>query len=212
MNNYTNEDLTILLNELLAYPTEQTWLEFKKDNTDPERIGKYASALSNCASAANQRYGYLIWGIDDKTHQIVGTSFDPDTAKKNNQNLKLWLHTQLRPEISFEFFKFPVNNVQVVIMEVEAAYRQPIARRLSARRDRQPRDPGCCHVSGGRFPLRAVLEHRGGEETAFSAPAAVRRGRLRDRRARRDDRLPDPRRRNDLLSRGPHSFSGGVFR
>lgn len=127
MNNYTNEDLTILLNELLAYPTEQTWLEFKKDNTDPERIGKYASALSNCASAANQRYGYLIWGIDDKTHQIVGTSFDPDTAKKNNQNLKLWLHTQLRPEISFEFFKFPVNNVQVVIMEVEAAYRQPIA-------------------------------------------------------------------------------------
>ena len=34
--------------------------------------------------------GYLVFGIDDKTHAPKGTSFKPDKAKKANQALRLW--------------------------------------------------------------------------------------------------------------------------
>lgn len=127
MSKYTNHELEVLVRELLDYPTEQTWFEFKHGNDDPERIGKYASALANCACAAHQPNGYLIWGIEDATHRIVGTHFDPDTAKVGNQSLRLWLHTQISPELSMEFYKCIINNCNVVVLELEAAYRQPIA-------------------------------------------------------------------------------------
>lgn len=127
MSKYSNEELEILVQELCEYSAEQTWFEFKHGNDDPERIGKYVSALSNCACAARLSFGYLVWGIDDATHNIVGSNFNPDTAKKGNQSLRLWLHTQLRPELSFEFYKAAINGKNIVVLEIEAAYRQPIS-------------------------------------------------------------------------------------
>ena len=127
MGKYSNRELELLVLGLLEYPSEQTWFEFKAGNDNPERIGKYISALANCACAANQPNGYLIWGIEDATHAIVGTAFNPDTAKEGNQSVRLWLHTLLRPEISFEFYPCVIEGKRMVLLEVEAAYRQPIA-------------------------------------------------------------------------------------
>lgn len=127
MSKYTNRELNFLVKGLLEYSAEQTWFEFKKGNDEPERIGKYISALANCACAANQPNGYLIWGIDDTNHQVCGTTVNPDTAKAGNQSLRLWLHGLLRPEISFEFYPCLIEGKRVVVLEIEAAYRQPIA-------------------------------------------------------------------------------------
>ena len=46
MSKYTNRELEILVRGLLDYPSEQTWFEFKDGNDNPERIGKYISALA----------------------------------------------------------------------------------------------------------------------------------------------------------------------
>lgn len=127
MGKYSNRELEILVRGLLEYSTEQTWFEFKDGNDNPERIGKYISALANSACSVNQPNGYLIWGIEDATHKIVGTTFNPDTAKMGNQGLRLWLHTLLRPELSFEFYPCVIEGMRLVVLEVEAAYRQPIA-------------------------------------------------------------------------------------
>ena len=70
-----------LINELLALPAETTWLEFKGSNSDPEMIGKRCSALSNSARIEGRDCAYLVWGIDDETHAILGTDFNPDTKK-----------------------------------------------------------------------------------------------------------------------------------
>ena len=126
MSKYTNRELEILVRGLLDYPSEQTWFEFKDGNDNPERIGKYISALANCACAANQPNGYLVWGIEDKTHKIVGTTINPDTTKVGNQGLRLWLHTLLHPELFFEFYPCVIDGKNVVVLEMEAAYRQPI--------------------------------------------------------------------------------------
>ena len=86
-----------LLQQLLALPHETEWVEFKKDNREPELIGEYLSALSNSATLHNQQTAYLIWGIDDKSHEIIGTKFKPKQEKIRGQELENWLATQLEP-------------------------------------------------------------------------------------------------------------------
>lgn len=127
MGKYTDEEIVLLLDELRAYPAETQWIEFKSNCRDGDRIGKYVSGLSNAACYCRREYGYLVWGVDDTTHQLTDTDFDPDTQKVGNQLLRMWLKTMLAPEIAFDFHSAVVDGRRVVVLEVEAAYRQPVS-------------------------------------------------------------------------------------
>lgn len=105
---------------------ETPWIEFKVNNSDPQDIGEYVSALSNSAALFNQTCAFMIWGIDDKTHDIIGTSFDPSTAKYGNQGLDLWISTLLDPQIQFYFHKTIIENKNVVLLEINAAHSSPV--------------------------------------------------------------------------------------
>ena len=123
-----SEDYLIsLVDELRNLPKETTWLEFKENIADPERIGKYISALSNSATLACKSNGYLIWGIHDETHSIVGTKFRPSEAKKGNQELENWLVQQCSPKIYFKFHEVTIEDQHVVILEIPQAQNQPTA-------------------------------------------------------------------------------------
>ena len=124
---YSEETLQAMVKDFLGYPDEISWLEFKVNNDDPERIGKYAAGMANAACAAKRSFAYLIWGIKDKTHEIVGTHFDPDNQKIGGQPLPIWLKTVLRPELDIGFYPVVYEGKPLVVMEIEAAYRQPIA-------------------------------------------------------------------------------------
>ena len=105
----TDTELIDLLEELTASPTETEWIEFKlgKGSISDEQIGEYISAMSNGATVANKPFGYLIWGVEDKTHAIKGTNFSFVDAKHGgNQDLELFLRIGLSPKISFEIFEF----------------------------------------------------------------------------------------------------------
>ena len=82
-------DLNRLLNELRSQAAETEWLEFKKNNIESDEIGEYISALSNSACLHDKVAAYLIFGIADKTHEIVGTSFQPNCLRLENENLRL---------------------------------------------------------------------------------------------------------------------------
>ncbi|MCD5407614.1 MAG: ATP-binding protein [Desulfotomaculum sp.] len=58
---------------------------------NPQLIGEYISALSNSATLEGKKYAYLLWGIDDVTHEIIGTSFEPKKFKKGNEEFENWL-------------------------------------------------------------------------------------------------------------------------
>ena len=45
---------------------EAEWYEFKQNNSNPNMIGEYISALCNSAILEGQEKGYLIYGIDKK--------------------------------------------------------------------------------------------------------------------------------------------------
>ena len=124
----TNEVRDIaLIDELRAQPAETPWLEFKGNNTDPEVIGKRCSALSNSARIEGRDCAYMLWGIVDGSHAVVGTDFNPDTKKASGQVLQLWLANSLQPSIAFSFRVVNHPQGRVVLLEIPAATGAPVA-------------------------------------------------------------------------------------
>jgi ATP-dependent DNA helicase RecG len=117
-----------LIDRLRALPTETEWLDFKDNNYEPQLLGEYLSALANAASVAGQPCGYLLFGIDDGTHGVVGTRFDPYAVKaKGNQDLLPWLAAGLRPNTGFETYIVEHPDGRVVLFEVGPARDQPVS-------------------------------------------------------------------------------------
>jgi predicted HTH transcriptional regulator len=114
-----------LVNDLLGRG-EAAWVEFKQNNTAPETIGVLASAISNAARLSGQQTGYILWGVEDATHSIIGTAFDPEAHRVGNQVFSLWLAQRLSPSIAFQFHAVPHPLGRVVLMEIPAATSAPV--------------------------------------------------------------------------------------
>ena len=115
-----------LLSELRGLPKETEWVEFKVNFTNPQNIGEYISALSNSAVLNGKANAYLLWGIADENHEIVGTNFKPERTKKGNEELENWLLRLLNPRIHFRFYQFEADDLPVVILEVARASSKPV--------------------------------------------------------------------------------------
>jgi len=115
-----------LIRELIALPDETEWVEFKLNNSNPQEIGEYISALSNSATLIGKQCAYILWGIEDRTHDIVGTTFQPRKKKKGNEELENWLLRQLEPRIDVKIYENTVNNKPVVLFEIQPATNKPV--------------------------------------------------------------------------------------
>jgi len=118
--------LVSLVHELCKLSYETEWLEFKAGDAEPQEIGELLSALSNSAALAGKAFAYLVWGVADGDHAIVGTHFMPRTAKVGNEELENWLLKLLTPKIHFRFFEVTVDGRSVVLLEIERAFRHPV--------------------------------------------------------------------------------------
>ena len=115
-----------LLNELLDLPKETGWLEFKLNHCSPDDLGDYFSALSNSARLSDQPCGYLIFGVKDDGHEIVGTDFDPYTKKgAGAEDLIPWYSRLLEPRINIEIKTACVEGKKVVVFIVPTAVIKP---------------------------------------------------------------------------------------
>ncbi len=122
------EGLIALIDRLRALPTETEWLEFKRNRAEPQEIGQYLSALANEANLGNQPRGYLVFGIDDISHDVVGTRFDPYATKAiGNQDLLPWLGASLLPNPGVEVLMVDLPAGRVVMLAVGPARDRPIA-------------------------------------------------------------------------------------
>ena len=118
--------INAIIEEARKQPYELPWIEFKHNNYTPHEIGEYISALSNTAALFNQEHAYMIWGVDDKTHDLLGTTFHPQSEKVNNQGLDLWLATQLEPQVQFYFHTTNIDGINLVLLEIGRAYSSPV--------------------------------------------------------------------------------------
>jgi len=118
--------LISLIHELRKLPAESEWVEFKHNQADPEKIGEYISALANSATLLGKANAYMVWGIDNKSHDVKGTHFVPGSSKIGNEELENWLLRLLDPKINFRFFSFAVEKKSIVLLEISAAFRHPV--------------------------------------------------------------------------------------
>lgn len=124
MTNAQNTEL--LRQQLQQYSDENRFLEFKSNYQDVDRLGKYISALSNGACLDNKEYGYLYFGVDDTTHEVIGTKFDQTHTKVGNQDLELYLRQYISPKINFTIEEFTyTNGARVVVFTIPAAVSEP---------------------------------------------------------------------------------------
>lgn len=117
-------------NDFLKYLLEQgenEWIEFKesKSITNTE-IGEYISALANSATLCGVQRAYLIFGITDAEHKVVGTTFEPKTTKVGNEELEKWLLKCLNKEANFIIHIEKHKNKKVVIFEISPAKLLPV--------------------------------------------------------------------------------------
>ena len=115
-----------LIDDLRALPAETSWVEFKHENTDPEGMGKRVSALSNAARVEGQDTAYMVWGVEDGTHHVLGTTFEPDAARVRGQPLSLWLAQNLQPSPAFGFRVAAHPEGRLVLLEIPAAPGAPV--------------------------------------------------------------------------------------
>lgn len=116
-----------LIEDFIRSPKENEWIEFKENNCQPQLIGEYISALSNSAALHGKNKAFLIFGVQDKTHKIVGTTFKPgETKGKGNEDLEPWLARQLYPRIDFRIIEFDYDNKHLVVFEIDATMNTPV--------------------------------------------------------------------------------------
>ena len=115
-----------LVLDLCAYDDEQEWFEFKENWFQPEVLGEYISALSNAAAFHYKQQAYFVWGVNDETHEIVGTTFNQycDHNKEPYQN---FLARNLSPSINFLFEEEIIDGKRVVVLVIPAAEEIPTA-------------------------------------------------------------------------------------
>jgi len=118
--------LVSLTHELCALPRESEWVEFKVNDAEPQTIGEYISALANSAALVGQALAYLVWGVRNEDHAIVGTQFNPHAARIGNEELESWLLRLLEPKIDFRFFSVEIEGHRVVLLEIGLAVRHPV--------------------------------------------------------------------------------------
>ena len=115
------ENLDKLVHELRAKPSETAWLEFKHDNWSPEMIGEDISALANAAAMEERDCAYMLWGIDNDTHELLGSAHDLHSLKKGNEELENWLRRLLSPHADFEFAAVEIEGRRIGVLKISAA-------------------------------------------------------------------------------------------
>ena len=122
----TMENLDILVKELCKQPNESGWVEFKHNYWSPQMIGEDISALANSAVLADHSHAYMIWGVDDDTHEIVGTTVRLKREKKGNQELENWLRYLLSKNANFEFHEVDIDFKHVELIVITRAEGLPV--------------------------------------------------------------------------------------
>ncbi|HBI24337.1 MAG: hypothetical protein A2Y48_08160 [Nitrospirae bacterium RIFCSPLOW2_12_42_9] len=121
------DDIKDLLDDLRTLPDETEWIEFKENDYRPQEIGEYISALSNAACLHQKDAGYLVFGIEDSTHAVKGTTFKPRKEKVGNEELENWLARLLTPRVDFKILDFDYNGKPIVIFKIDPAHNTPVS-------------------------------------------------------------------------------------
>ena len=120
-------ELRKLVDRLIALSKESEIVEFKENFHSKEEIGERISALANSACLLNQPYSYILFGIKNDSHQIIGTSFRSKKYMVGNEELEVWLLNRLNPRIDFQCFDFEYDDgIYLALYKIPATENVPV--------------------------------------------------------------------------------------
>lgn len=120
--------LIALVDSLRSQGREVSTVEFKSNWDQPSDIGEYLSALANAAVLERHDHAWLVWGVKDKTNEVIGSTFDPFSAKgEGSQSLIMWLTQKTSPRPDFEFHEVQHPHGRVVLLEIKVPRTAPLA-------------------------------------------------------------------------------------
>jgi ATP-dependent DNA helicase RecG len=114
-------ELTQLLHSLIS-TWESEVVEFKQVGNDcsTDDIGKYFSALANEANLRSTDGGWLVFGVHNKTRQVVGTNYRPQAGRLHA--LKMQIADDTGPSITFrDIHELIHTDGRVLLFEIPAA-------------------------------------------------------------------------------------------
>lgn len=117
-----HEELEIILQGLRGLPGETEIVEFKeaKNTFDFRKLGEYFSALSNEANLNHKPFSWLVFGIENKNHTIVGTVFR--SSRKDLDSLKSEIANKTTNKITFiEIHELNLPEGRVIMFQIPAA-------------------------------------------------------------------------------------------
>ncbi len=115
-----------LVRELVRLPNETEWVEFKSSNFDADTIGKDISALANASLLYGRNVGYMVWGVSDRTHAVVGTDISRYSKLVGNQEIESWLRAHLSDNADYGFREGLIDGKNVVVLTIKAANIRPV--------------------------------------------------------------------------------------
>ncbi len=119
------DDTEKLIRRLSELPNETEYVEFKT-NFDKINVGRRISAIANSLPLLNRDFGYIVFGIEDKTHKLIGTDFYPDLEKTGNTPIKNWFTQKISPQLDIEYLECDFNTLHYVVIKIPAAIDRPI--------------------------------------------------------------------------------------
>ena len=116
-----DEELNGLLSQLIA-GWESEVVEFKNvgDSYPTSDIGKYFSALSNEANLRNQERGWLVFGVDNRSRTVAGSTYRAEPDRLNG--LKHQIASDTEPGVTFrDIHVLNMPQGRVILFEIPAA-------------------------------------------------------------------------------------------
>ena len=107
---------------MVVLQAETEIVEFKeaKEGYDFGKIGKYFSALSNEANLKSKSCAWLIFGVENRKHEIIGSNYR--TNRKDLDRLKKEIGDKTTQNISFiEIYELENQKGRVVMFQIPAA-------------------------------------------------------------------------------------------
>lgn len=121
-------DLQQIIDEVRSNKGELPYVEIKMSNNDVKKIGETLSAIYNSALYFEKPFAYMIWGYEDDTWKVKGTTFDIHKDGKLNQilgalNIKPDIYTETQIVDGKKIFILQIKPIKGQILAVnKAAY------------------------------------------------------------------------------------------
>lgn len=118
----TKADLRNTLEELLKMPAETEVVEFKKarNGFGDQELGEYFSALSNEANLREKKCAWLVFGVENDTHVVLGSNYK--NTPESLDAVKKTIADQTTDRITFrEIYSLEYEGKRVVMFEIAPA-------------------------------------------------------------------------------------------